>query len=108
MRIEGKERLISKFKALPPAVQSAVAKGVRDGSDETIGFMKRVAPHGATGALIDSIRYEIDDQQTAFRSTIMAGGTAATKRELRQGSGKFGDEAVFMEFGTKPHKAGGK
>lgn len=69
-------------------------------------MQKRLAPV-EHGTLRESIRYEIAAGDE-FRATIIAGGTPATKREVRKGSGIFTDEAVLAESGTHAHRAGGK
>jgi hypothetical protein len=104
--IEGRERLRLKFQALPGAIRAEVQKAVRTSAEELVGLQKRLAPQDK-GALRDSIRYEITEGEE-YRATVMAGGTEATKREVRKGSGVFTDEAILKEYGTKPHPAGGK
>lgn len=103
-KIIGLEALKRKFRALPGAVQAEVKKAVPDAADELVGMMQRLAPRNK-GALVASIRRE---QREEFRAVVIAGGTQATKREARKGSGQFTDEAILAEFGTKPHRIGGK
>lgn len=76
-------------------------------AEELNSFQRRLVPVGSTGALAGSIRYEVQ-RGTEFSVTLKAGGTAATQREVREGSGIMTDEAVLAEFGTKPHRLGGK
>jgi hypothetical protein len=103
-KVEGLDRLQRKFAAMPRAVRQEVGKALEDSARELTGLQKRLAPHGATGGLEDSILYEID----GLRATVTAGGTAATKREAREGSGVELDVALMEEFGVKAHRAGGK
>lgn len=102
-KVEGLQALNRKFKALPAAVKAEILKAVPASSDELVGLMQRLAPRDK-GNLIASIRVEPKGEFGAF---IIAGGTEATKREVRKGSGQFTDEAILVEFGTKPHKLGG-
>jgi hypothetical protein len=105
-KIEGREKLRAKFKALPQAARDAIGKAVRQSAEDLVGLQQRLVPI-EKGTLRDSIRFEIFEGEE-FRATVIAGGTAATRRELRKGSGRFTDEAVLAEFGTHAHRAGGK
>jgi hypothetical protein len=103
-KIIGAEALKRKFREMPGAVQAEVKKAVPDAADELVGMMQRLAPRNK-GVLVASIRRE---QLEEFRAAVIAGGTPATRREIRKGSGQFTDEAILAEFGTKPHRVGGK
>lgn len=103
-KIIGAEALKRKFRAMPGAVQAEVKKAVPDAADELVGMMQRLAPRDR-GNLIASIRRE---QPQEFKAAVIAGGTPATRREVRKGSGIFTDEAILTEFGSKAHRAGGK
>lgn len=102
-KIEGMDKLKQKFQRMPQAVRDEILKAIPASAGELVAMQKRLAPRDK-GALENSIRYEADQ----FRAVVMAGGTAATRREVRKGSGQFTDEAVLVEFGTKPHIVGGK
>lgn len=104
VKIEGRASLLRKFRGMPGAVRSEVSKAVPASANDLVGMMKRLAP-SRTGALVASIHRESAGE--GYRELIVAGGTAATRREVREGSGVFTDEAVLVEFGTKEHKAGG-
>jgi HK97 gp10 family phage protein len=104
-KMQGRESLLRKLHALPYSVQAAMRTSVPMVADSLAAMQQRLAPLGGTGALKASIRTEkIDDLKTA----VIAGGTAETRREIRQGSGVFTDEAILVEFGVKRHKLGGK
>lgn len=102
-QVIGKEALRRKFRALPAAVKAEVRKVVPESAAELVGMMRRLAP-SRTGMLVGSIRAEQTDE---FAASVVAGGTAATRREVRKDSGMFTDEAILAEFGVKPHKLGG-
>lgn len=103
VKIEGREALNRKFAAMPEAVRAEVLKSVPSSAEELASLQRRLAPHDK-GNLQASIRVEHDE----FRAKVIAGGTASTRREVRKGSGQFTDEAILMEFGTRPHRIGGK
>lgn len=105
VKIEGRSSLRRKFNSMPHAVRSEVQKAVPSSGADLVGMMKRLAPN-KTGALVSSIRQE--NPGDGYRTLVIAGGTPATRREVREGSGVFTDEAVLVEFGTKEHKAEGK
>lgn len=118
-RVEGLERLKARFAKIPPRVRSEVRQAIAEGADEIVAMQKRLVPvskrgtHGnAPGALRDSI------VQT------WGGGVVPLYASLRGGTGgeraagdlsvtiSAGNSAVryahLVEFGTKPHAAGGK
>src|SRR5262245_3774220 len=103
-KVEGKERLIAKLKALPPAVRKAMIDANIKSAQDLVGMQQRLVPVDK-GNLQRSIRYEVQDE--GLRIQVMAGGTAATRREVRKGSGIFTDEAILVEFGSKARTAGG-
>jgi hypothetical protein len=74
-------------------------------AEELMAFQRRLVPRDK-GNLETSIRDEVKDG--GLRIKVIAGGTEATRREIRKGAGIYTDEAVLTEFGTKAHKAGGK
>lgn len=105
-KIEGRERLKRKFQAMPAVVKQEIEKAIRTSAAELVGMQKRLVPQDK-GTLAESIRFTIEEG-TEFRALVQAGGTEATRREVRKGSGEFTDEAILVEFGTKAHKAGGE
>lgn len=106
--VKGRERLRAKFRRMPEKVRAAVVGTLPLAADDLVAMQKRLAPHDK-GNLRESIRKEaFENQDDAYRIKVVAGGTAATRRVVREGSGKVIDEAVLIEFGTKKHKAGGK
>jgi HK97 gp10 family phage protein len=105
-KIEGREQLRKKFAAMPKAVRDEVAKAIVTSAEQLTGMQKQLAPI-ERGTLRDSIRYTVAEGES-FKATIVAGGIAETRREVRKGSSIFTDEAILMEFGTRSHLAGGK
>lgn len=106
VKIEGREQLRRKFAAMPQTVRAELAKAVPSAAADLVAMQKRLVPK-RTGALADSIRAEPVPGEE-FAELVIAGGTLATRRELRAGSGIYGDEALFEEFGTKKHRNAGK
>lgn len=102
-KIQGMDSLRRKFRAMPGAVRDEVKKAVPESAGEVVGMMQRLAPR-EKGNLVSSIHAE---QIEEFKAIIIAGGTAATRREVRKGSGIFTDEAILAEFGVKPHTLSG-
>jgi len=105
VKIEGRASLRRKFQRMPDAVRAEILKAVPASASDLVGMMKRLAPN-KSGALVASI-HQVSDGG-GYRSLVIAGGTPATKREVRKGSGVFTDVAILKEFGTKAHKAEGR
>lgn len=101
-----RERLKRKFAAMPRAVRKQVETDLITSAKELNSFQRRLVPVDK-GTLATSIRYEVE-QGAEFGVVVKAGGTPATRREVRQGSGEFTDEAPLVEFGTGPHRLKGK
>lgn len=99
------DRLRRKIRAMPDKFKKAVLASQVQSAQELTSMQKRLAPQDK-GALARSVRFEVDE--SLLRVTVIGGGTAATRREVRKGSGEFTDEAILTEFGAKAHKAGGK
>jgi HK97 gp10 family phage protein len=104
VKMQGRESLIKKLHALPYSVQAAMRTAVPVAADDLAAMQQRLVAVNK-GALRQSIRTEKADD---LRTLVIAGGTAATRREIRKGSGVFTDEAILVEFGVKPHRLGGK
>lgn len=92
-KVEGMDRLRRKFQEMPKVVREEVKKAVVTSASELVAMQKRLVPKDK-GTLEASIRYEMAEE---FKALVIAGGTAETKR------GPF-DEALLVEFGTKPHE----
>jgi HK97 gp10 family phage protein len=88
-KVEGLEALKRKFAALPRAVREEIKAALVKSADELVGMQKRLAPV-RTGALRDSIHYEIEDD----------GVRAVVSTDLFY--------SRFVEFGTPPHENQGE
>jgi HK97 gp10 family phage protein len=91
-KVEGRGELKRKFAAMPRAVREEVKAALVKSADELVGMQKRLVPV-KTGALRDSIHYEIEDD--GLRATVTAGDKEAFY-------------ARFVEFGTPPHENQGE
>jgi HK97 gp10 family phage protein len=91
-KVEGREELKRKFAAMPRAVREEVKAALVKSADELVGMQQRLVPV-KTGALRDSIHYEIEDE--GLRATVTAGDKEAFY-------------ARFVEFGTPPHENQGE
>ncbi len=60
VKVEGRERLVRRMKAIPPAVQREVKAALGASGGELVAMMKRRAPVD-TGALRDSIGWTFGD-----------------------------------------------
>jgi hypothetical protein len=107
VKIEGLAALNRKFRAMPVEVRRAIEKSVPAAGAELAGMVKRLAPTDK-GNLRDSVRVEPEPGAEGFGVLVIAGGTPATKREVRQSSGVVLDEALMVEDGTKPHRNKGR
>jgi HK97 gp10 family phage protein len=117
-KMQGREALVRKLKALSPATRSAIKQAIAQGADELVALQKRLAPVSASGSH--------GNAPGALRDSIVQtwGGQAGPKyASLRGGSPVEGDPdlsvlitagnsavryAHLVEFGTAPHTNGGK
>jgi HK97 gp10 family phage protein len=102
-KVLGLDRLKAKLARLPKKARAALVSANLKSADLMVGLAQQAAPV-KSGALRASIRKEADENGVV---RVKAGG-ALTRVEVRKGSGAAYDYAVAVEFGTKPHKAGGK
>ena len=98
VRWVGRERLKKRFKKLPPLAKEEARKGMQAGANEIVAMMKRLAPRGDSGNLVESIHW----MWTKVRG---AGGLIGLK--IRAFSAKV-RYAHLVEFRTAPHKQGGR
>jgi len=98
VRWAGRERLKARFKKLPVLAKQEARNGLQLGANEIVAMMKRVAPRGDSGNLIESIHW-------MWAKARGAGGLLALR--IRAWSAKV-RYAHLVEFGTAPHKQGGK
>lgn len=116
-KIEGRERLLAKMKALPGEVRSAIKQALAEGADEITDMQKRLAPvsttgsHGnAPGALRDSIVQTWGGGKVRYSSlTGNAGESGDPDLSVRISAGNSKVRYAHMiEFGTAPHINAGK
>ena len=112
-RIERREALLRKLSALPTQTRSAIRQALAEGADEIVGMQKRLVPV-KTGKLRDSIKATFGDKPAQSSAGLAGGGKVAGDPDLTVwitaggGAKSTGWYARFVEFGTKPHVAGGK
>jgi hypothetical protein len=102
--MEGRKALSRKLQRMPKAIREAISDTLLKSATELVAMQKRMAPRDDSGGLRASIRHENNPTAEGYGVLVIAGGTPATRRELRKGSGKFSDVAVFTEFGTEKHR----
>lgn len=116
-KIQGRERLLAKMKALPGEVRSAIKQALAEGADEITDMQKRLAPVSATGshgnapgALRDSIVQTWGGGKVRYSSLAGNAGEAGDPDlsvRISAGNSKV-RYAHLVEFGTAPHINAGK
>lgn len=107
-KIRGRDLILAKMAAMPPAVRSAVKQALAQGADETQADMKRLAPK-KTGALADSIVQTWGGGKVRYSSLSGDTGSAGDPDlsvRISAGNSKV-RYSHLVEFGTAPHKNGG-
>lgn len=98
VRWVGRERLKKRFRKLPELAKEEARKGLGNGADEIVAMMKRSAPKGRTGNLRRSIHW-------MWSKVRGKGGLIALRIRAWSPKVKY---AHLVEFGTAPHKQGGR
>ncbi len=98
VRWAGRERLRKRFRKLPQLAKEEARKGFVSGADEVVAMMKRLAPRGKTGNLAASIQW-------VYAKVRGNGGLIAIRIRAWSRKVKY---AHLVEFGTAPHKQGGR
>ena len=110
-RIERREKMLAKLKALPAAVRSEIKQAMAQSADEITAMQKRLVPV-RTGALRDSIKQTWGNKPGLSSAGLAVGGAKGGDPDLTvwftAGGGRDGWYARFVEFGTSAHEAGGK
>ena len=88
-KIQGREKLLAKLRALPVSTRKHLRPAIEKGAQELVQMQKRMAPVD-DGHLRDSVGYEMDE--TGLRAVVSAGGKKAFY-------------ATFVEHGTKNKSA---
>lgn len=103
-KFEGRERLLRKMKAMPPAVRSAIKQALAQSADEITAFQKRLTPV-KDGDLRASITQTWGGGKVRYASMGVRyedeGDPDLTVR-LSAGNSKV-RYAHLVEFGTSPH-----
>lgn len=108
-KIDGRERLLAKMRALPNEVRSAIKQALAEGADEIQEMQKRMAPVGATGNLRDSIVQTWGGGKVRYSSLAATSEAGDPDLSVRISAGNSGVRyAHHVEFGTAPHINAGK
>lgn len=103
-KFEGRESLLRKMKAMPPAVRSAIKQALAQGADEITALQKRLAPV-EDGDLRDSITQTWGGGRVRYAAMSVRyedeGDPDLTVR-LSAGNSKV-RYAHIVEFGSSPH-----
>jgi HK97 gp10 family phage protein len=109
-KMQGREALVRKLKALSPATRSAIKQAIAQGADELVALQKRLAPV-RTGELRDSIVQTWGGQSGPKYASLRGGSPVDGDPDLSVLI-TAGNSAVryahLVEFGTAPHTNGGK
>lgn len=107
-KMTGRERLLAKMRALPPAVRSAMKQALAQGADELTDMQKRLAPV-KSGELQKSIVQTWGGGKVRYSSLNAAAGSGDPDLTVRISAGNSKVRyAHLVEFGTSPHINGGK
>lgn len=103
-KFEGRESLLRKMKAMPPAIRSAIKQALAQGADEITAMQKRLAPVD-DGDLRDSIAQTWGGGKVRYSSLgtrFEDEGDPDLTVRLSAGNSKV-RYAHLVEFGTAPH-----
>ena len=115
-RIQRREQLLAKMKAMPEAVRQEIKKALAAGADQIMGDMQRLAPVSSTGnhgnppgALRASIKQTWGGGKARYASLngVMSAGDPDLTVRISAGNPRV-RYAHLVEFGTAPHINGGK
>ena len=109
-KLEGRDRLLRKMRALPDEVRSAIRQALAEGADEITDMQKRLVPV-KSGALRNSIGSTFGKYKPANSNVrgVQAGtsGDPDLTVTIHAGDAKA-FYASFVEFGTAPHTNQGR
>lgn len=105
-KVQNRERLLRKLKALPKAARARIGAALDEGADEIVAMQKRLAPK-RTGALANSIRkvkgnYAPDNPNVRGFGGAVKGDPDLTVTIVAGDAKAY--YAAFVEFGTSPHR----
>lgn len=107
MKIERKQKLLAKMRALPGAVRQEMKKALRVGAEEMSDTAQAFAPIGETGALRASIGYtfgEYKSDNANVRGVGAGGGVGDPDLSVAIHAGDARAwYARLVEFGTRAH-----
>lgn len=107
-KIEGRERLLAKMKALPTEVRSAIKQALAEGADEIQEMQKRLVPV-SSGDLRDSIVQTWGGGKVRYSSLSASSEVGDPDLSVRISAGNSKVRyAHLVEFGTAPHVNAGK
>ncbi len=108
--MKGREALLRKLKAMPPAVRKEMRAALAIAADRIVATQKNLAPK-RTGALAASIGYSFGSYTPANANVrgVASGGAGDPDLTvvIHAGDAKA-YYAAWVEFGTASHVAGGK
>ncbi len=96
MKIQNRDRLRRKIKALPALVREELGAAIQKSADEITAIQRSMAPED-DGTLKSTIHNDYDPDD--LRATLTAGGEATTV-PVRDGLDADYDYALGQEFGT--------
>ncbi|HYD66171.1 HK97-gp10 family putative phage morphogenesis protein [Azospirillum sp.] len=110
-RTKGRDRLLTKMRALPSEVRSAIKQALAEGADEITDMQRRLVPK-QSGDLAKSIgstfgKYRAENANVRGVSAFAGAGDPDLTVTIHAGDAKA-YYASFVEFGTAPHVNGGK
>lgn len=111
MKIQGREKLRAKLRAIPQAAKEEIHKALAVSADEMAAVARTFVPK-RTGALARSIGYTFGPYKAENANVRGFSAGGALQDPDLSVTIHAGDAAAyyaaFVEFGTKPHVAGGK
>lgn len=107
-KIQNRERLLAKMRALPAEVRSSIKQALAQGADEITEMQKRMAP-AKSGDLRNSIKQTWGGDKERYSSLSVGAGGGDPDLTVRISAGNSKVRyAHLVEFGTAPHINGGK
>lgn len=108
-KFQGREQVLRKLAAIPPAVRSAAKQALAQSADEITEAIRAAAPQGKTGKLKRSIAQTWGGgavRYSALKGNVGQAGDPDLSVVISAGNSEV-RTAHLVEFGTAPHINGG-
>ncbi|WP_183721090.1 HK97-gp10 family putative phage morphogenesis protein [Rhizobium sp. BK060] len=105
--VRGVSDMRKRFEAIPKRLETAAAAAMEKGAQELVDMMKRLVPVDS-GALRDSIGWTWGDAPEGAKVITQSNADSRGLKITVYAGSKEAFYAMWVEFGTEAHTAGGK